>query len=157
MVTSHQFNLNLEIRRALDERRPDRYAPGDSDTDKWLDELAEEFAPMIAVQEAQRRAARAIIANLEAAKTRQTLTIVRQCKLQPPLDWDFFRALPLVVGNERVAIRAVTSNDWRQFAQEEKGRTDEEHSIRMATVEGALWLADYMDQQGFATGTDLHW
>lgn len=142
---------------ALNERRPDRYTPGDQDTSKWLDEIAEEFAGGIDVKTAQVRAVRAIVGSLEGAQTRETNHILRSVRDQPPLDWVFFRTLPLVVGDERVAIRACTPDDFREFAGEENIRANEEYKIRQDTVSGALWIAEYMEQNNVQSGAVLHW
>jgi len=126
-------------------------------TSAWLDNLADEFKDAIPAGTAQVRAARQMIGTLEGARTRATLQIVRRCLLQPTLDWIFFRSLPLVVGPERVAIRATSQGDWRQFAEEETVRAAADNRARLQTIEGAIWLADHMQVNGLRTGAEIHW
>ena len=193
MTSPHdEVPLNHLMNQALDERRPNRYTPGDTrrkclcsarilwrnsrwedsvdhehqcanspllpvPTAAWLDEIADDFAGAIAAQEAQRRAARAIVGRLEGVKTRSTLKIVRQCPVQKPLDWEFFQSLPLVVGNQRVAVRATNAADWRQFAEEERQRAERDNKTRTLTIEAAIWIANEMDAHNWRTGAAINW
>jgi len=100
---------------------------------------------------------RSVIANLEWELTRETNRMLRECRAQPLLDWDSFRSLPLAVGDERIAIRACEPNDFRQFSEEESQREIDDYTTRMETVEGARWLADFMDSHAMQTGADLQW
>lgn len=157
MVATHELSLTDQIRLAIHERRPDRYTPGDDDSAGWLDAIAEEFAPQIEAADAQKRAARAMVGSIEAAATRSTNKILRESLVQPPLDWDFFRNLPLAVGGERVAIRACTPEDFRQFAREERERADADYAAREATIRAATRIADMMEELSIRIGADLRW
>ncbi len=149
------MSVRDQIRVAIYERRPDRYTPGGDDS--WLDDIAEEFAPQIAASDAQRRAARSIVGDLEGNATRSTNRILRETLTQPPLDWEFFRNSPLAVGNERVAIRACTAQDFRQFAVEEQARADADYRVREQTVKAAVAIAELMERNSFNVGANIRW
>jgi hypothetical protein len=139
----------------MDINRPDRCAT--DAVDGWLQAGVNEFASELDARESQRREALSILRSMETTAVRQTNKLLRQTLTHPPLDWDIFRNSPLAVGNEHVAIRACTPQDFRQFAEEEQARADADYAVRLETCAAACSLADYMDAHGMRSGRDLSW
>lgn len=152
---TEQLDLNSRVDELLAERRPDRY---DHDGgDDWLDQIADEIAPLIPISEAQYTSARLLVGNRERVKTQRTNRLLRQIKAsgQLPLDWFETLNLPLAVGKERVAFRAVTAADFKEFANVERRSAANEFSIRNETCEAADWIAEQMVAAGANSGRDL--
>lgn len=91
------------------------------------------------------------------AKTKSANKLLREIHAtqQFPLDWMDAQCLPIAVGKERVALRAVTSADLRQFANDERRTAANDFSTRNATCEAAEWIADLMDSNGYRFGADI--
>lgn len=146
--------LNAAIDKLLADRRPDRYEEGSSE---WLDDIAAEVAWLIPEDDARYRAARLTVGRREGEKTKSANKLLREIHAtqQWPLDWMDCLTLPIAVGKERVALRAVTSADLRQFANDERRIAASDFSVRNATCEAAEWLADQMDANGYRFGGDI--
>ena len=145
-------NLTDEL---LLKHRPDRYSKGGDD--KWLVTVAALVAPHIAEKEAQQIAAEQYVKNREGTKTQKANRYIREIYRtgQLPLDWFELSAFPVAVGSDRVAIRAMTAEDWEQSAQEEQDRADEDYALRMETVQGKFWFAKEQRDQGVQRAADL--
>lgn len=152
---SEPLDLNGRIDSLLAERRPDRYEVESGS--EWLDEIADEIAPYIPMSEAQFRSARLIVGNRERVKTQRTNQIIRQIAKsgQLPIGWLETINLPLAVGKERVALRAITPQDLKDFAQVERRSAANEFSTRNETCEAAEWIADQMVAVGVVEGREL--
>lgn len=129
----------------LAERRPDRYEPDGGD--EWLDSIISEVAAEITVDEARWLLARHEVKQREGEKTKGANRLLREIgeTKQLPLDWFENLHLPIAVGKERVALRAATPLDLRNFANEERRRAASDFTARNATCEGAEWLADHLE------------
>lgn len=145
-------NALIDLR--LNECRPDRY---DEATDGWLDDIAAEVADMIADDDARFLHARSLVRRREGEKTKSANKLLRQIfeDKQFPLDWMDMANLPIAVDKERVALRAVTSADLRQFANDERRAAANDFSTRNTTCEAAEWIADLMDSNGYRFGADI--
>lgn len=148
-------SLSSRIDELLAERRPDRYEVNGGD--EWLDHIADEVAHLIPAGEAQFRTARQTVQNREAGKIQKTNKLLRDIYVsgQMPLDWLDTLSLPVAVGKERVALRAMTPKDFRHFASDERRAAASDFTTRNQTCEAAEWIADQMDGGGFAYGRDL--
>lgn len=129
----------------LAERRPDRYEPEGGD--EWLDSIIGEVAAEITVDEARWLLARHEVKTREGEKTKSANRLLREIgeTHQLPLDWLESLHLPIAVGKERVALRAASPRDLRDFAAEERRRAASDFTARNATCEGAEWLADFIE------------
>lgn len=145
---------NAVIDLRLNECRPDRYDEG---SDQWLDDIAAEVADMIPDDDARFQYARTLVRRREGEKTKNANKLLRQIfdDKQFPLGWLDMANLPIAVGKERVALRAVTSADLRQFANDERRAAANDFSTRNATCEAAEWIADLMDSNGYRFGADI--
>ena len=148
-------DINAKIDLLLAERRPDRYEKEGGDG--WLDEIADDIEPLISETDARSLLATSLVRQREGSKTRAANQAIRQLREpQQPLDgWWSMQNLPIKVGKERVAFRAATSVDLRQFAQDERRSASQEHVTREQTCTAAEWLADLMDGQGIVAAADL--
>lgn len=149
--------------------RPDRYEPGD----EFLDEVVERVAPHIPATMARAMLAKDLVGQREGQATRRgnkfLKTIIgKDGQHALPIDWHFYVAEPVALmvpvvdsatseptgdfRRERVALRAMTSADWRHFTNQ--GRVEAQHRFdaEMAMYEAADWLAE---QQ--AGGTFAEW
>lgn len=144
-------DLTGEIDRLLTERRPDRYEVEGGD--EWLDTIADEVGPSISVAEARFIAARSQVRRREGEKLKATNRLLREIHEsgEVPLDWLDTAHLPVAVGKERVALRAMRAEDFRTFAGDERRRAANDFTTRNESCAAAEWLADRMD----ATGTEL--
>lgn len=139
----------------LAERRPDRYEVDGGDD--WLDLIADELAEMISPSDGRSIAARQMVRRREGEKTKSANRLLREIyeSGSVPLDWMDVLALPVVVGKERVALRAATSEDFRLFATDERRRAATDFTTRNMTCEAAEWLANLMDAHGFRFGREI--
>lgn len=146
--------LTALVDELLADRRPDRYDDGSAE---WLDDIAAEVAPLIPEDDARYRAASMIVRRREGEKTKSANKLLREIydSKQFPLGWLDYCSLPIAVGKERVALRAVTSADLRQFANDERRTAANDFSTRNATCEAAEWIADVMDSNGYRFGADI--
>lgn len=149
-------DITGKVDQLLAERRPDRYHTDGGD--EWLDEIADEIEMLIPEAEARAVAARQIVRRREGQKTKDSNRLMRSIhdSGQLPMDWLETLRLPIVVGKERVAMRAATAVDFRAFANEERRRAANDFASRNATCEAAEWIADLMDANGFDFGSDIH-
>jgi hypothetical protein len=147
--------LTAAIDKLLSERRPDRYEAEASS--EWLDDIAAEVAWLIPEDDARYKAARFVVGRREGEKTKSANKLLREIHdtKQWPLGWLDMLNLPIAVGKERVALRAVTSADLRQFANDERRAAASDFSVRNATCEAAEWMADIMDANGYRFGSDI--
>lgn len=157
-----------EIDQLLRDRRPDRYHPNVEGDTEWLDNIAEEVAPLIPDAKVREVFARKLVGQREGQATRSTNAFIREIEKsgQPPLDWFDYANDPIsvitrefsggreVVTEERVALRATTSRDFRLFAIEERRRAANEFATRNSTCEAAEWIADQIDLAGVQTFRD---
>ena len=135
--------------------RPDRYEPGAD----WLDRVAEMVENKITITEAKRLAARQIVGHREGRATKAVNRFLKTLKqgreFALPETWAPFSDEPVAfeefdeTGTKtkriRVAFRAMTSGDWKQFSLH--GRIEAQHRFdaEMAMYDAADWLAG---QQG---------
>lgn len=147
-------DLNDRIDQALDAGRPDRYQPGD---EGWLDPIIDAIAADIPDAEARRRVARDIVVRREAEATKRTNRVLREVVAtgQLPLDWMDIQRWPLGVGEFRVALGACMADDFRDFANIERRRAANEFATRNESCEGAIFLADLIDDKGVVFASDL--
>lgn len=143
------------VDQLLAERRPDRYQPGVDD--EWLHPVFDEIAAILPEPEVRALAAEQLVRRAEGQKTKQTNALLREIAEsgQLPLGWLELQNLPMVVGKERVALRAATAKDFRDFAADERRRAATDFTTRNAACDAALWIADQMDATGIARGADL--
>lgn len=148
-------NFASDIDKLLAERRPDRYEVDGGDG--WLDEIADLIAMDIGVAEARFAAASAIVRRREGEKLKAANRLLREIREsgQFPLDWFETMHLPLSVGKERVAIRAMQAGDFVEFANTERRRAANDFSIRNESCEAAEWLADQITRQGVTYAREL--
>lgn len=146
--------INGEVDRLLAEHRPDRYAKDGGDG--WLDDVADLVAGLIPEAEARVIHARSLVRAREAQKLKTANRVLRDVfdSRQLPLDWLDLLSLPIAVGKERVALRACTPEDFRQFAVEERRRAAGDFTARNHTCEAAEWMAEQMLAEGAATGAE---
>jgi hypothetical protein len=143
-----------EIDRLLAELRPDRYQPGVDE--EWLDEVTDLVIPLIDPDEIVRRYARAEVKQREGTKTKSANKMLRDIHAsgQWPLDWFEFSSLPISVGKERVALRAVKAADLRVAANDERRAAANDFAQRNAACAAMEWVADQMDANGWETLRD---
>lgn len=153
--------INAAIDQLLAERRPDRYGPNDM---SWLDEIGEEINGGMTELEARQIATRTLVRQRETQKIRQGNRVLRemfkahndgQDELDE-LEWMTSIQLPIVVGDQRVALRAVTADDLEDFANEEERRANVDHGVRLSTCEAARWFAAEMRRTKSAALGALH-
>lgn len=170
-----------EIDKLLRERRPDRYTVRGHDEDStdleadevetttWLDEVAADIEHLIPESTMRRLYARSLVGQREGKTTRNGNKALREIDRtgQEPLTWDWLDEPISVVTRveqpgervklieERVALRATTPKDLRDFATEERRRAGKDFATRNATCENAEWLADQMVEVG--TGSLRAW
>lgn len=154
-MTIEAPSLTIRIDELLAEYRPDRYEVAGGDD--WLDRVAEEVAPLISASEAQFQLARDLVSKREKSATQRTNEVLRGIKAQAQLpgDWDAIKTLPIAFGKGRVALRAVTPQDLRDFAAQERRSAAKEFTVRNETCEAAEWIADQMIATGAASGREL--
>lgn len=155
-------DLTVIVDGLLRAHRPDRYEPGAD----WLDDVATKIENKITIIEAKRLAARQIVGQREGRATRAVNKFLKSLGAGAggfSIDqaWIAFADEPVAfiegVGEEsaerrvRVALRAMRSEDWKQFAL--YGRADAQHrfAAEMAMYDAADWLAA---QQGSALFAD---
>lgn len=138
------------IDRLLAERRPDRYEPEGGDG--WLDSITAEVAAEISIDEARWLLAHHEVKVREGEKTKSANRLLREIgdTKQFPLDWLDSLHLPIAVGKERIALRAASPKDLRDFARDERRRAASDFTARNATCEGAEWLADQIESGSVA-------
>jgi hypothetical protein len=173
--------VNRAIDDLLAERRPDRYTVRDAvraddalDADEvattaWLDEVATEVQDLIPTEQTRRLFARQIVGQREGIATHRANDRLREIARsgQMPLGWMDQKDWPIAVVSrvtvrgetkvieERVALRAATSADYRRFATEERRRGARDFSARNDACTGAEMIADELDRQGAQTVLDL--
>jgi hypothetical protein len=165
--------LRRLIAKLLCEQRPDRYvvsgsATGDLDIGdvqdtRWLDDIARQVAPMTPESLTQLLYARTLVGQEEGKATRLANGLLREYHRtsQLVLTWWDVKDHPVAVVNrlivpgepvkiieERVALRACSSEDLRTFAREERRRASIDFSSRNDACLGAEETADEMDLAG---------
>jgi len=166
--------LRRIIDRLLRDRRPDRYKVNEeSDTEDvdvedvgathWLDDVAAEVAPLIPEEYVRQLYARTLVGQREGAATRKANGLLRDTHRtgQLVLGWWDVKDHPIAVierlitrgervkiVEERVAIRAAKSDDFRKFATEERRKASVDFTARNDACLGAEWTADEMDAAG---------
>jgi hypothetical protein len=171
--------LRKEIDRLLAEKRPDRYTVSDTTVEaeevadeevdegsetEWLDEIADEVAHMVPEAELRKLYARKIVGQQEGKATSRANRLLRKIHRtgQLVLGWWGVADDPVAVvtrvdepgqrtrrKDERVALRAMTPRDFRDFATEERRRAAEDFTARNDTCTGAELVATWMTQGGF--------
>lgn len=153
--------FNEHADRWLREHRPDRYDPSNAE---WLDTGAEALGTLLPEAEVRAVAARELIGRRETQATRRANKIIREyaddSQMQMQHWWDTENE-PLAIKrtisddegtqhtiNERVTLRAVTSNDLRAFAHNERERAEKDHKVRLRTCDGAELLASDLERSG---------
>lgn len=149
----HEPTWQQELPRMMDEARPDRYTPGGADDD-WIEVIVEQLFGRVSIAEAQRMAVRMEAERVERRAMKRGNQVLRDCLTKPILDPAFYD-LPLSVGNERVAFRAMTPNDFRTFANEERKRAAADFTTREETCRSAETIAVRMDKFGWKTGAEV--
>ena len=130
----------------------------------WLDEIADEVADLVPDEEVRKLYARKVVGQEEGRATRRANGLLRKIKQtgQLVLTWFDIKDDPVAVvtrtvepgkrdriKEERVALRAMTPTDFRDFATEERRRAAGDFAARNATCEGAELVADWMTRGGF--------
>lgn len=158
--------IKSEIDEHLRRRRPDRYMPGH----EFLDEVADLVAASIPVTMARNLLARDLVGQREGQATRRGNRFLKTLLLPDgqrvlPIDWHVYVDEPVAIHvpeidrsgtptgdyrRERVALRAMTDNDWHNFSVH--GRVDLQHRVdaEMAMYDSADWLADQQRGMTFA-------
>lgn len=151
---TEETNYLEQINDMLDLCRPDRYEQGEYG---WLDPVIADIAALIPPADAQLRAARDIVVRKEGDATKRTNRLLREVVStgQVPLDWMDLLSSPLAVGDERVALRACTPDDFRRFAAKERRAAANEFASRNDSCEGALFLADLIEDKGLTFAADI--
>ena len=144
---------NELIDRLLDKHRPDRYAAGDN---SWRDPVYAAVAIQVTVAQARHIAAQHIVDQREGQATRQANALLREVgrTKQWPLDWMDVDRRPLSIGGDRVRLDAVEARDLREWELEERRRAASEFVACNQACDGAKWLADEMDGNGWSTFAD---
>lgn len=147
-------DLNETIDDRLNLARPDRYEPGD---ESWLQSIIDDIANEIPSYDARQRVARDIVIRREAEATKRTNRVLRDVirSGQLPFDWFDIRRWPLGVGDQRVALGACTSDDFREFANIERRRAANDFATRNESCEGAEFLAELIDDKGVTFADEL--
>lgn len=137
--------------------------PEDSSETAWLDDVAEEVANLVPDEEIRKLYARKIVGEREGNATRRANRLLRKIGRtgQLVLGWWGQENDPVSVKNrivvpgkqvrikeERVALRAMLSADFRRFAAEERRRAAGDFAARNDTCTGAEWLAERLEQTG---------
>ena len=145
--------LKSAIDELLAEQRPDRYEPSEA---SWLDSVADQVKDLVPPKHAVFQLARTIVGNRERGKTQRTNKILRDAHTseQFPGDWLKTLHLPLAVGKERVALRACTADDFRNFANQERRVAGKDFAVRNESCEAAEWVADQMDVNDWTFGRE---
>lgn len=145
-------DLNPIVDGLLRSSRPDRYEPGAD----WLDEVASKIENKIPEFEAKRLAARQIVGQREGRATRAVNKFLKSLLTNGggfalTSAWAPYADEPVAFiegsgdsdkGHRiRVAFRAMTASDWKQFALH--GRVEAQHRFdaEMAMYDAADWLA----------------
>ena len=165
------------IRKRIDwllyENRPDRYdvrhtteADDDSDVSaEWLDDIAEQITDDLPTVEALTLLARNLVRQREGQATRSANKLLRRFAQdgQLMLGWWEQERQPVAVitrtqregrdpeiREERVALGAMTPQDFRAFANEERIRAGRDFAARNSTCDAAEDIAEQMLRGRFA-------
>jgi len=150
------------------EQVDDLEVPEATDTDEidetnWLDGIAGEVADLVPEAEVRKLYARKIVGQQEGRATRRANNLLRTIHRtgQLVLGWFGVKDDPVAVitrtaekdkkprvKEERVALRAMTPTDFRDFATEERRRAAGDFSARNDACSGAEWIADHMTVAG---------
>ena len=146
--------LKAAIDELLTEQRPDRYEPSEA---SWLDSVADQVKDLVSPEHAVFKFARKTVGDRERAKTQSTNKLLRDVHTSGefPLEWLETLHLPLAVGKERVALRACTAQDFRDFANQERRVASNDFATRNASCEAAEWIADQMTDNGWTFGRQV--
>lgn len=150
-----QTTARDRISELLDQYRPDRYDPADK---SWQEPVRQMVAAEMDINEALAIAAARLVSTADATATKQTNKMLREIAEtgEWPLDWMCCLAWPLAIDeNERVAIRAATSDDFRRFANRERRAASLDFVSRNQSCEGALEVAGRMEAQQVRFGRQL--
>lgn len=143
--------MNQRIDAALNASRPDRYEPGDS----WINDVIADIAGEINMFEARQIAAEVIVRRREAEATKRVNRLLKQVggpggQYALPFDWYAYISEPVAFERTdarggmrriRVALRAMTADDWRNFALNGRVAAQHRHDAEMAMYDSAEWLA----------------
>lgn len=168
--------LNV-IRKRIDgllySNRPDRYdvrpatEEGDEDggSSDWLDAIADEIAEDLPTKDVRKVLARSLVRQREGQATRSANSLLRKFAQdgQLMLGWWEQERQPVAVvtrtqrpgkdpevHEERVALGAMTPQDFRAFANEERIRAGRDFASRNATCDAAEDIAKAMLRGRFA-------
>jgi hypothetical protein len=148
-VTNDEEVENLDVEEAED-----------SD---WLDDIAAEVEDLVPDEELRKLYARKIVGQQEGKATTRANKLLRKIHRfgQLVLGWYGVKDDPVAVvtrtvgpdgqskvREERVALRAMTARDFRDFATEERRRAANDFSARNDACAGAEWVADQMTVAG---------
>ncbi len=129
----------------------------------WLDQVAADIDHLIPDAQARRLLARRLVGRQEGNQVQRSHRLLRKIKETGQLVMGWWgsedepvavvtrtlrRGKPDLVRTEHVALRAMTSRDFRAFALEERRAAGRAFTARNATCEGAEWIADSMDRAG---------
>lgn len=144
----------LDVAEMLTRDRPDRYKQGERD---WQQHVVNVVAQNIDSFKARQLAAEQIVSRTEASATRRTNKFMREIIAHDglPLDWMDRDRWPLVVGDHRVCLGALTPEDIELFTLDEEARANKDHQARMDCVQGARRLRDQMLQYRCGSVRDL--
>lgn len=147
-----------------DEEVSDTEVEETGDETDWLDSIADEVAHMVPDAEVRKLYARKVVGQQEGKATSRANRLLRKIHRtgQMVLDWWGVEDDPVAVitrvtepgqrprrKDERVALRAMTPRDFRDFAMEERKRAADDFSARNDTCSGAERVADWMTEAGY--------
>lgn len=146
-------DTNQLIDDLLDMHRPERYATGDR---LWRAPVYADIEQRVTISEARRVAARQMVDQREGAATRQANDLLREIgrTQQWPLAWLDVARHPIAVDEQRIRLDVATAKDFREWELDERRRAANEFTARNAACDGARWVADQLDVNGWLTFAD---
>lgn len=143
-----------EIDLILMADRPDRYERTDT---SWMDNAIDARRQQLSADEARTRAAVADVKGREKTHVRNGNRVLRHYSGDGirPMDWMEQGRLPITIGNWRVCLEDCTADDFRQFDHDERPRAESDYEARIAACDGALGLAELIEEWGASTLGDV--
>lgn len=138
----------------LNKSRPDKTK---NDDHTWWEPIILRYRDSIPIEDAQDEVMRRRIAALERKATRRTNKLMREINEtgQYPLHLMDAENWPLSVGDERVALRAVTEWDLAISEREERESTTADFASRMSGVGGRAKLRNMLIESGSSNVADF--